>query len=264
VALVGRNGAGKSTLFHLIMNLLHPEDGELVWFGQRMDAGNEVEIKRKIGYVPEVSETFDDSMTVEEWLSFLSRWYPDWNEVGCRDALVRYNIDPSKKFKELSKGMQRKVSFIHALSCRPEALLLDEPSSGLDPFAWRTMTEDIRAFMEDGTKSVFFATHVMDEVRKLADCIAFLDEGKLLGVYEKDRLLDEWKTFWVEGDDDELGNFPGVVNVTIGEGLAVRLVSCSARETEQALVEGNIPVIRTGAVELDDILWHLMQREHRS
>ncbi|WP_274364388.1 ABC transporter ATP-binding protein [Paenibacillus thermotolerans] len=260
VALVGPNGAGKSTLFSLLVNQLHPDQGEVQWFGGLTHSADEVEVKRRVGYVPEEFRAYDASMTAGEWLSFAARWYPSWNEGQCKLRLEKYNVAPEKKLKELSKGMQRKLSFIQAVSAEPDVLLLDEPSSGLDPFAWKAMTEDIRAFMEERERTVFFATHVMDEVRKLADCIAFLNEGKLLGFYEKDRLLDDWKTFWVETDPEAAAATAGVVHSVGGEGRAMRLVSSNAAATEQALKQAGCRIVSVAAVELEDILMYLMKR----
>ncbi|MGI9048145.1 MAG: ABC transporter ATP-binding protein [Rubrobacteraceae bacterium] len=192
VAIVGPNGSGKSTLFRMMMGLSQPDSGEIEIFGDRYPEG-EVEIKRRIGYVPDIS-TGHDEMTAADLGSFVSHWYPKWNEELYANLLRRFEINAKKRFDKLSKGMQRRLTFTLAVARSPDLLLLDEPTDSVDPFARRIMLEEISTFLEAGERTVLFATHVMDEVRRVADYVAFLDGGHFLGFYEKDALLEQWKT----------------------------------------------------------------------
>lgn len=192
IAVVGPNGSGKSSLFRLLMNLMKPDAGEVRILGDEY-ADNEVELKRRVGYVPEVSQwTETDYSTIAELTRFVSRWYPNWDETLYRGLMNRYELEGKLKLKTLSKGMQRKLAFVHAIAYNPDLLILDEPTSGLDPFALRLMLDDIVKFMDRGNKTVLFSTHILDEVKRLADYVAFIFEGKLIGFYEKDMLLGSW------------------------------------------------------------------------
>ena len=260
VAVLGPNGSGKSTLIGILMNLIHPDSGEVSLFGLAYPE-DEVAIKQRIGYVPE-SSVGHDEMSARALGEFVSYWYPRWDQRLYEDLIKRYEVDPDKRHGKLSKGVQRRLVFALAASTGCELLLLDEPTAGLDPFARREMLEDISHFMRDGAhddgdrRTVVFATHVMGEVRRIADYVAFLVDGEYLGLYEKDALLERWKTLWVDREPE--GDIPGVVEVE-GES-PTRIVSDSPEETEGALSAQNIRIVSSGTLDLEEILSHLMRR----
>lgn len=261
VAVVGPNGSGKSTLFRLLMGLSQPDAGELGLFGRRHPR-DEVEIKQRIGYVPEISTGHDD-MSARSLEAFVSRWYPRWNSGLYSRLLTRFEIPAEQRFGKLSKGMQRRLAFALAAAREPEMLLLDEPTDSVDPFARRIMLEEVSQYLEGGAetgeRTVLFATHVMDEVRRLADYVVFLHGGRFLGLYEKDALQDGWRSLWVERLPEP--DLPGLVSVE--EGTPPRLVTASPGETQKALAELGIGVVRSGPLDLEEILEHLMRRSER-
>jgi ABC-2 type transport system ATP-binding protein len=255
VAVVGPNGGGKSTLFGMLMNLIQPDSGEVRLFGGAYP-DDEVAIKQRVGYVPE-RPTGHDEMSARSLGEFVSPWYPRWDQRLYEDLLERSHIDPDKSFGRLSKGVQRRLAFALAAASGSELLLLDEPTAGVDPFARREMLEDISRFMQSGDgRTVVFATHVMEEVRRVADYVVLLVDGEFLGLHEKDALLEGWKTLWVDREPD--GDVPGVVEVE--EGTPARIVSDSPQETAEALRAQNIRVVRSGVLDLEEILSHLMRR----
>lgn len=255
VALVGPNGGGKSTLLRILMNLVRPDSGEVRLFGGAYP-DDEVAIKQRVGYIPERSVGHDE-MSAKALGEFVSRFYPGWDHRLYEERVKRLDIEPDKKFGRLSKGVQRRLAFALALATGSELLLLDEPAAGVDPFARREMLEDISRFMHDGdTRTVVFATHVMEEVRRIADYVVFLVDGKFVGLYEKDALLEGWKTLWVDREPE--GDVPGVVEVE--DGRPARIVSDSPRETAEALSAEDIRTVRSGTLDLDEILTHLMRR----
>lgn len=257
VAVVGPNGSGKSTLFRMLMNLVQPDSGEVALFGGAYP-DEEVSIKRRVGYVPERSAGHDE-MSAKALGEFVSHWYPTWDQKTYDDVVSRSEIEPDKKFGKLSKGVQRRLTFALAAATGSELLLLDEPTAGVDPFARREMLEDISRFVGDGRRTAVFATHVMEEVRRIADYVAFLVDGDFLGFYEKDALLEGWRTIWVDrppGDDT-----PGVVEVE--DGMPVRLVSDAPEVMANALEHQGIKTIRTAPLDLEEILWRLMREKKR-
>ena len=254
VAVVGPNGSGKSTLFRMLMGLSRPDAGKVALFGGGYPE-DEVAIKQKIGYVPE-NAVGHDEMGARSLGRFVSHWYPTWDQELYDGLVARSGIEPGKKFRSLSKGMQRRLSFALAAANRADLLLLDEPTDGVDPFARREMLEDIAAHVHDGEKTVVLATHVMEEVRRIADYVAFLVDGDFLGLYEKDALLEGWRAYWVDGDPG--AGLPGVVETQAGD--PVRIVTDAPAETEAALARDRTRVIRSGALDLEEILSHLMRR----
>jgi ABC-2 type transport system ATP-binding protein len=258
VAVVGPNGSGKTTLFRLLMGLARPDAGEVRLFGRRYPE-DEVAVKRRVGYVPERAVGHDD-LTAREIGRFVSRWYPRWNEERYRELLRRFEIEPQKRFAKLSKGLQRRLSFAAAVACEPELLLLDEPTDGVDPIARGEMLDEISAFAGEGDRTVLLATHVMDEVRRVADYVAFLHRGRSLGLYEKDALLENWRVLWVKKvPNGRVADLPGVRSVEGGS--PARLVTDSPRQTRVLLEERGVGILRTAPLTLDEILAHLVRRE---
>jgi ABC-2 type transport system ATP-binding protein len=261
VAVVGPNGGGKSTLIRMLMNLVKPTSGEMALFGGASYPDDEVAIKQRIGYVPERSVGHDE-MSAKALGEFVSHFYPGWDHVLYKDLVERVQIEPDKKFGKLSKGVKRRLAFALALATGCELLLLDEPTAGVDPFARCQMLEDIHRFMHSGDsdgdrRTVVFATQVMEEVRRIADYVVFLVDGEYLGLYEKDALLEGWKTLWVDREPEE--DIPGVVEVESGS--PTRIVSDSPGETEEALSAQNLRIVRSGTLDLEEILSHLMRQK---
>lgn len=257
VALVGPNGSGKSTLFRMLMNLIPADRGSIQILGCA-PAEAETEWKRRIGYVPDTAYGMEE-LTAAEAGAFLRRLYPNWDAQRYEDLLKRYEINPKRKFKKLSKGTQRKLSVALALTPESELLLLDEPTANLDPFAAKRVLEDIATYVEAGERSVLIATHNLEEVRRVADYVAFLCKGRLLGVYEKDAVLDSWKAIWIDRPFVGMHQLPGVVEVH--EGVPTRLITSDVHATEPALRSAGVQIVKVLNMELDDILAGLMQKE---
>ena len=257
VAIVGPRGAGKSTLMGMLMNLIRPASGEITLFGGTYPE-DEVAIKQRIGYAPERPSGYDD-LSPRVLGKFVSRFYPGWDQGLYEDLLAGVAMEPDEKFGELSAGTQRHLTSALALATGPELLLLDEPTAGLDSFARRQVLGGISRFMDDeryGDRTVVFATRVMDEVRRIADYVAFLVDGRLLGLFEKDALLDGWKVFWLDREPE--GDVPGTIELESDDPACI--VSDSPRETEVALSAQNVRIVRSGTLELEEILSHLMRR----
>lgn len=253
VAVIGPNGSGKSTLFRILMNLTRPDSGEMSVLGGGYPR-DEVSVKQRVGYAPERSVGHDE-MTSHTLGAFVGHWYPRWDQSLYDHLVCRSQIPTEKKFRNLSKGMQRRLTFAHAAATGAELLLLDEPTEGVDPFARRQMLEDISEFMADGERTVVLATHVMEEVRRIADYVAFLADGNFLGIYEKDALLEQWKTLWVDRRPESA--LPGIVEVE--RTSPVRILTNSPEQTRAALDREGIGIVRTGTLDLEEILAQLIR-----
>lgn len=189
--LIGENGAGKSTLIRLILGLLYPTRGEVEIFGKHMSE-DEIGIRERIGVV------YDDlclpfSWTGNQVSTFHALGYKKWDDKRFRRYLEIFRIDPAQKIKEYSRGMRMKMSLAIALSHDAELLLLDEPTSGLDPAAREELLDHLSEFIEDEEHTVLISSHILSDLEKIADYIAFLHEGKMVFMEEKDRLSEAYR-----------------------------------------------------------------------
>jgi ABC-2 type transport system ATP-binding protein len=185
--LLGPNGAGKSTTLRILMGTLAPTAGEARVLGIDV-RDNPTLVKQKVGYVPETHHIYR-WMRIGEVVGFCRSCYPTWNGATCQEMLDRFALDPQKKVKHLSKGTLVKLALVLALSHEPELLLLDEPLSGLDPVAREEFLDGVLQSICDRGQTVVISSHMLDDVRRLADRLAILYEGQILVEGNVDQLL---------------------------------------------------------------------------
>ncbi|WP_054957664.1 ABC transporter ATP-binding protein [Paenibacillus dakarensis] len=253
IALVGPNGSGKSTILNMLMQMIRPDEGEITWFGE---ASKELPmaIRQQIGFVPEQLSAEEKYMTAEEAAGFRSLWYSTWDGYYFDELLSKFDVPRGVKLRKMSKGERRKFEIAAALAPRPKLLLLDEPSSGLDPFAWKLMMDQLRDCMKDGNTTIVLSTHIVDEVRRLADYIVLIHHGKMLGMVEKDGLLDNWKECWITGDADMISELPGIVSWKQETANTVSFITTECLDVETILHSAGISFIQTRSLELDEVL----------
>ncbi len=176
-ALLGRNGSGKTTLIQILLGAYKPDAGRVSIFGR--DPGpNAPAILTRLGYVPEVPVVYP-WLKVSELLQLLSKFFPQWDQTYCYHLLEKLELPLEVRLRDLSKGMQTKVSLLTALAHRPEFLLLDDPTVGLDAVVINEFFETIReASRREGT-TVLISSHNLDEVQHVATHIGFLKDGKI-------------------------------------------------------------------------------------
>lgn len=257
-AIVGTNGSGKTTLLSMCMGFVHPDRGVISIFQEQIQSDRDAALKARIGFVGEHPNSDDNDWTADQLAAFTAQWYPKWDWQFYQHHVTKYGIPPKKKLHKLSKGIRRKLDLIIAMSPQPELLLLDEPSSGLDPLAWRMMIDDMHTYLQDGKRSVVIATHSIEEVKRLADYILFMYKGQVLQMVEKDAMFDAWKEFFIDGKADDYDRVPGLVKA-IQERYGVRLISNNAEKLEAFLQKNEIPALQTKSMELDDILAYLIE-----
>ncbi|PTM56917.1 ATP-binding cassette domain-containing protein [Desmospora activa] len=260
-ALVGPNGSGKSTLFRMMMQLVHPDKGTLRLFGMRYPE-EEVTIKERIGYVPE--ESIDHGkVKVSGLVSFISQWYPRWNDETYRRLVNEMGVPVESKYHQLSKGEKKRLSLTLALAAEPQLLLLDEPTDGLDFFGQRVFTDEIDRFLQENDhRSVVLATHRVEDIRKLADVLVLIHKGRYLGSYEKDQLTEDWRKCWVDSLPNDADSLPGIVHVEPGPPAYV--ITRSYEETTAALASKRSTITQIFPMELQEILEYLFMLEEKS
>ncbi len=190
LGLIGENGAGKSTLIKLILGVTHQSAGSVTILGRRCPEGLRL-AKEDVGVVlDEVGLPL--CVNARQVGTILAATYRTWHSDYYRQLLRRLSVPEKTPFKDLSKGMKMKLGIAAALAHNPKLLILDEATAGLDPVAREEVVELLREFVRDEDHSILISSHIVSDLEKLCDYIAFLHNGKLLLLEEKDRLLEEY------------------------------------------------------------------------
>ena len=187
--LAGENGAGKSTTLRLLMGALKPDSGEIRVLGKSPADPSFASVKAQIGVVLE-DTFFPACLDAVVMGKVLSETYPTWDQACYEELIRRFDLPEKKNFKDYSRGMRMKLGVAAALSHHPRLLVLDEPTAGLDPVVRDEVVELLRqTALEEGC-SILICSHILSDLEKLCDYIAFLRKGKLLFCEEKDALLE--------------------------------------------------------------------------
>lgn len=176
--LVGANGAGKTTIIRHILGLLRAESGIVRVFG--MDPVAEpVAVLSRVGYISEEND-LAGWMTVGELIRYSRAFYATWDDAHAQELRRAFDLDLSARIRDLSRGQKARAGLITALAHRPELLVLDEPSSGLDPIVRRDILRAVLRTVAHEGRTVFFSSHLLDEVEEVADHVTMISEGRIL------------------------------------------------------------------------------------
>ncbi len=177
MGFVGENGAGKTTTIKMLLNAVEKTSGEIQIFGLDHTA-HEVEIKERIGYVPS-DDYFTANSTLDRHVKALKIFYKEWDDTLFKALCTSWKLPLSQKIYEYSKGMKTKAMLAIALAHKPDLLILDEPTAGLDPVARIEVLDILRDFVANGERAVFFSTHITTDLDKIADYITLIHEGRI-------------------------------------------------------------------------------------
>ena len=187
--LVGENGAGKTTLIKHLLGLFKAQAGTISVFG--LDpVKHPVEALGRIGYLSE-SRDMPDWMRVGELMTYTGAFFPKWNATFAEELRSMFELAKDQKIKSLSRGQQARVGLLLALAHRPDLLVLDEPSSGLDPIVRRDILAAVVRTVADEGRTVLFSSHLLGEVERVADRVSMLHNGQVVMSGAVDRILDE-------------------------------------------------------------------------
>ena len=175
--LVGSNGAGKTTLIKHLLGLLRAQSGSVRVFG-RDPVRDPVGVLSRVGYLSEERE-LPEWMSVDELMRYTQAYHPTWDSSYARELLETFALDPSKKIKNLSKGMRAQVGLVAAVAHRPELLILDEPSSGLDVVVRRDILDAVVRTVADDGRTVIFSSHLLEEVERMSDHVTMVLDGRV-------------------------------------------------------------------------------------
>jgi ABC-2 type transport system ATP-binding protein len=217
LGFIGPNGAGKSTTIRILMGLIHQDQGAVRVLGHSMPE-EQAAAKLDIGFVSEDMRLYG-AATVGWHMEFIRSIYPRWDQPYAASLLHRFDIKPQQKIRGLSHGQRVKAALLLALARRPRLLVLDEPTTGLDPVARQEVLGELMAVLADEERTILFSSHNTLDVEQISDQIMFIDRGRIIDSDDKESFLDRWRRLrLVLSPDAVLPRFSGIVGVG-GSGL---------------------------------------------
>ncbi|MCL1842353.1 MAG: ABC transporter ATP-binding protein [Defluviitaleaceae bacterium] len=187
MGIVGENGSGKTTTLDIILGLCSADGGKVFMFGKEYDT-DDVETKSKLGVVFD-GNYLPEGFTSKDISAVFRRIYKNWDEEYFGKSLAAFEIEPGQNVGNMSKGTKASLSIIVALSQRPQLLIMDEPTAGIDPIRREEMLDIFLEFISDGKKSILFSSHITSDLEKIADYITFIHKGKILDSADKNTFL---------------------------------------------------------------------------
>ena len=191
MGLVGENGAGKTTTLKLIMNAMQPDSGFVNVLGTDNSSPEFNQLKNRIGVVLDEAY-FPGVLTAADVGKIMALTYSCWDSEKYAGYLKKFHLDSDKQFKDYSRGMKMKLAIAAALSHDPKVLILDEATSGLDPMMREEILDILMDFTRDESHSILLSSHIVSDLEKVCDYIAFIHEGELQLCEEKDALLEKY------------------------------------------------------------------------
>ncbi len=198
VGLVGENGAGKTTTINAILDIIK-YDGEIILFNNEINA---LDIKENIGAVLDEA-FFPSTLKGKEILNILKSTYKNFDKEYFLSLIKKFDLPLNKEFSKFSRGMKMKLQIASALSHSPNLLILDEATSGLDPLMRNEILDLLNEYTRNAEKSILISSHIVSDLEKVCDYIAFINKGKLVLFNEKDELLETYGILKISNDDIE-------------------------------------------------------------
>lgn len=257
MGLIGENGAGKSTTIKAILGLIHTNGGVVTIFGSDWEKEGEV-IREDIGVVLgelNLPATFNS----KEICRMMKGIYRNWSSETYFAYLERFRIDKNKKIKDYSRGMKMKAALAIALSHKAKLLILDEPTSGLDPVIREDVLNILREFVMEEEHSILISSHIISDLEKAADYVAFLHNGHMSLCGEKDRLLEEHRLF--KGSREELNKLEAAGRAAV-VGVRENNFGLEALLKDVRISTGSSNFLLEAA-GLEDIMLYMVKGERR-
>jgi ABC-2 type transport system ATP-binding protein len=253
VGLVGENGAGKTTLIKHILGLLKAQSGSARVFGLDPVA-DPVGVLSRVGYLSEDPD-MPGWMRVRELIRYVAAFYPTWDHEYAERLRREFGLDPNAKIKHLSKGQRARAGLLVALAYKPELLLLDEPSSGLDPIVRRDILGAIVRTIADEGRTVLFSSHLLAEVERVSDQVAMIKSGRILFCDALDRVKNRHARLTLRFEDPQPAP-PRLAGALAWDGVGrewTAVCSGNSNEWRSAAAAIGAQVIEQSTVSLDEI-----------
>ncbi len=255
VGFVGENGAGKTTVIKSILNLIQKDTGTIRVFGKD-HITSEKEIKEKIGVVFDESG-FHDFLKLPDISKIMGKIYQNWDDKKFYEYCKKFNLPRKEPFKNFSRGMKMKLSIAVALSHHAELLILDEATSGLDPVVRDEILDIFLEFIQEDRNTIFVSSHIISDMEKIADYIAFIHKGELLFCRSKDELLYEYGI--VHCTKEEYEKLEG----THIAGMRSNLFGVDVLVDNMAEVHKKNPSLTIDHTNLEEIILYIVRGEQK-
>ena len=254
-AFIGRNGAGKTTTIRMILGLLEPTRGSSTILGHN-SAGLPPEVRARIGYMAEGHPVYG-WMRVSQCASFQRGFYTHWNHAIFAAVIDYFAIDPRTRAGHLSHGQRAGLHLAMTLAIEPEVLMLDDPATGLDPAARRSLLEAMVYFTRDRERTIFFSTHLLDDVERVADYVAVMDYSFLRACCSVETFCERVRRIVARFPGEpprELPPVPGLLRVTRAENELTLFVANLNGRTERDLESLGALSVDEQPIGLEDAL----------
>jgi len=261
MGFVGPNGAGKSTTLRLAMGMIAPDAGEIRVLGHAMPEA-QAAAKRDIGYVSAEMRLLPHA-SLGWHMEFVKAIYPEWDGGYAATLVRRFNLRLEQNARSLSVGEHVKATLLLALARRPRLLILDEPTTGLDPVARHEVISEFMDVLRDDNRSILFSSHNTVDVERISDRITFIDRGRVVESSNKEDFLDRWRRIHVQLPAGislpELPNIVGRVN----DGQFITLTTNQYSEGLRALIGSHVRDVQRMNLEEIFVANVLFNREVR-
>jgi ABC-2 type transport system ATP-binding protein len=252
MGLIGANGAGKSTTIRILMGLVHQDAGEVRVLGHSMPS-QQISAKWDIGFASEDMRLYE-SMTVAWHMKFIQSIYPGWDPAYAKLLVKRFGLLAEQKIKGLSHGQRVKAALLLMLARKPKLLILDEPTTGLDPVARHEILRELTSVMADEGRSVLFSSHNTQDVEQISDYITFIDRGRIIDSMDKESYLDRWRRLRLEiPSGSALPVLPGIIHVQQQGRVAVATTNSFAPDLPNAYEDRGARVRQVETMTLEEI-----------
>jgi ABC-2 type transport system ATP-binding protein len=262
LGFVGPNGAGKTTTIRLAMGMIAADAGEIRVLGHSMP-DDQAAAKRDVGYVSADMKLLPQA-TLGWHMDFVKSIYPDWDGGYAAQLVKRFNLRPEQNARSLSLGEHVKAVLLLALARRPRLLILDEPTTGLDPVARHEVISEFMDVLRDDRRSILFSSHNTVDVERISDRITFIDRGRIVESSDKEDFLDRWRRIQVQlAPGASLPELPNIVQRE-GDGQFVTLTTNRYSEGLKALIGPGVRDVQRMSLEEIFVANVFHHREARS
>jgi len=252
MGFVGPNGAGKSTTIRILMAMIGQDRGTVRVLGHPLPR-EQAAAKRHIGFVSEDMRLYGPA-TLAWHIRFVASIYPGWDAAYASALLHRFNLHPEQAIKLLSHGERVKATLLLALARRPRLLVLDEPTTGLDPVARHEVLAELMDVVRDERRAILFSSHNTQDIEQISDQITFIDRGRIIDSSDKETFLDRWRRLHLDVPPGVTPPAPdGVIETTASGRIAVVTTKAYTPELDGVYERAGVTVREVQRMTLEEI-----------